>query len=200
MILRPAQRLVITAERDDYIKRKRLRELPRAGAQSNTQKRFGRCCRGMAGAGLFFGVRDACATDGLTCGTMRASCACPAPLVRRQRSWSVIVEASLPRRNLSQRPANRSPWLTTNVRPSKERAPFLTRRDRAQQSLVAVTETPSKCCRARSERDEVAERIWIRRREEPPRRRNIHNPTRRAIRQITNAGLMATAYYDKRRG
>jgi len=80
--------------RDDYIKKTRLRELPRAGAQTNTQKRFGRCCRGMAGAGLFFGVCDAYAADGLTCVTMRASCACPAPIVRRQRSGSVIVEAS----------------------------------------------------------------------------------------------------------
>jgi hypothetical protein len=170
----------------------RLRELPRADAQLNTHKNalgvsavgwpaLGcSCCPRPEGRGRSHLRYDA--------GKLRVSgpdCSAATFLDCHRRG------AVVPRRSLFQKPADPNFWHTAIRRPTRERAPFHTRRDRLRYSLALVTETPNVRHRLRSERDEVAERIWNRRREERPRRQSIDNPTRRVIAKITNAGLVA---------
>ena len=169
-------------DRDDYIKKTRLRGLIRAGAHSYTHKNalgvsavgwpaLGcSCCPRPVGRGRSHLRYDA--------GKLRVS----GPVLRRLRSWSChsrgidFLAAVCSRSRQSQTSGSRRFCILKKMRalPHKTRPPTAPAR--------AVTETPR--LRATVCGEDVTEsqsEYWSRRREERPLRQHIDNPTRRVI-------------------
>ena len=155
-------------------KKTRLRDLTRAGAQGNTQKRFGRFRRGMAGAGCSWCLCPKAQTVSPAL-TKRRRLRMSGPVVRRLRPWISYQTRLFLAAGLSQETTILISRQATSVH-FQRCVPYLMRRDRNR--FAQIRRQNAELTRASfwRERDGAAERVLCRTKffsdawEEPPSR------------------------------